>query len=104
MTQTTALSSFSFFSFGILSFFNNCLQNTKLMNIPHFDIKIALKLLKICKKNGLKIDEFYTHQIPQNLKFFLSPSKEKKILFTLKQFYFYFEGQFSIHSSIEQET
>ena len=36
------------------------------------------KLLKICQKNGLKIDEFRTHQIPLNLRFCLSPSKEKK--------------------------
>ena len=37
------------------------MQNTKLMNIPHFGIKIDLKLLKTWQKNGLKIDEFYTH-------------------------------------------
>ena len=48
------------------------------------------KLVEICKKNGLKIDEFRTHQIPLNLKFFLSLSKENKILFVLKQFSFYF--------------
>ena len=35
-------------------------------------------------KNGLKIDEFRTHQIPPNLKFCLSRSKEMKILFVLK--------------------
>ena len=35
-------------------------------------------------KNGLKIYEFRAHQIPPNLKFCLSPSKEKKIfLFNL---------------------
>ena len=62
-TQIAALSSFCFFSAGILSFFNNSLQNTMLMNIPHFGIKIDLKLLKTCKKNGLKIDEFYTHHV-----------------------------------------
>ena len=43
------------------------------------------------KKNGLKIDEFKTHQIPQNLKFCLSLSKEKKILFLLKQFRVYLD-------------
>ena len=60
---TTVLSSFCFFSAGIPYFFYNCLQNTKLMNIPHFGIKIDLKLLKTCHKNRLKIDEFYTHQV-----------------------------------------
>ena len=35
------------------------------MNIPHFGIKIDLKLLKTCQKNGLKIDEFYTHHLPR---------------------------------------
>ena len=57
-TQTTSFSSFCFFYAGILSFFNNYLQNTKLINIPYFGIKIYLKLLKTCLKNGLKIDEF----------------------------------------------
>ena len=61
MTQTAVLSSFLFFFAGILSFFNNCLQNTKLVHIPHFGIKKNLKLLKTCHKNGLKIDGFYTH-------------------------------------------
>ena len=61
-TQAAILFSFCLFSAGILYFFNNCLQNTKLMNIPHFGIKINLKLLKTCQENGLKIDEFYTHQ------------------------------------------
>ena len=55
MIQTAVLSSFCFFSAGILSFFNNCLQNTKLVNIRHFGIKKELKLLKTCHKNGLKI-------------------------------------------------
>ena len=42
-----------------------------------------------------KIDEFKTHQIPPNLKFCLSPSKENKILFVLKQFIFdFFEDIF----------
>ena len=63
MTQAAALSSFCFFYAGILSFFNNCLQNTKLMNILDFGIKVNLKLLKTCQKNGLKIDEFYTHHL-----------------------------------------
>ena len=39
------------FCWDSLFFFNNCLQNTKLMNIPHFGIKIDLKLLKTCHKN-----------------------------------------------------
>ena len=51
-TQTVFLSSFCFFSTGILSLFNNYLQNTKLMNIPHFGIKIGLKVLK----NGRKMN------------------------------------------------
>ena len=41
--------------------------------------------IKINQKNGLKIDEFYAHQTPPNLKFCLSSSKEKKDLFVLKQ-------------------
>ena len=58
MTKTVAFSYFCFFSIGILSFFNNCLQNKKLINISYFGIEIDLKLLKTCQKNGLKVDEF----------------------------------------------
>ena len=66
------------FSTRILSFFNNYLQNTKLMNIPHFGIKIDLKLLKTYQKNGLKIDDFYTHQFFLGLKFLLVPKQRKE--------------------------
>ena len=42
-------------------------------------------LNKINKKNGLKLDDFQAHQTPPNLNFCLSPRKEKKDLFVLKQ-------------------
>ena len=64
------------------------------MNIPSFGIKIDLNILKISQKNGLEIDEFKTHQIPLNLKLCLSLSKEKEILFVLKQFSFIFRDIF----------
>ena len=53
-----------------------------------------MKILKTSQKNGLKIDEKKTHQILPNLKFCLSPSKEKKTLFVLKQFSFIFKDIF----------
>ena len=65
------------------------MQNTKLVNNPLFGIKTDLNIIKISQKNGLKVDEFKTHQIPPNLNFFLSLSKENKILFVLKQFSFF---------------
>ena len=64
------------------------------MNIPNFDIKIDLKLLKTCQKNRLKIDELYTHQIPPNIKFFLSPSKENKFCLSSNNLTFTFKENF----------
>ena len=63
-----------------------------------------MKMLKISQKNGLKIDEFKTHQIPQNLKFCLSLSNEKKILFVLKQFIFIFRDIFLFSTAILFES
>ena len=54
-------------------------------------------------KNGLKIDEFMTRQIPLKLKFCLSPSKEKKILFVLKQFSFIFKDIFLLNPQLGRE-
>ena len=63
-----------------------------------------MKILKISHKNGLKIDEFKTHQILPNLKFCLSLSKEKKILFVLKQFSFIFRDIFLFSITIPFES
>ena len=63
-----------------------------------------MKILKIRQKNGLKIDEFKTHQIPPNLKFCLSPNKEKKILFVLEQFSFIFRDIFLFSTTIPFES
>ena len=62
-----------------------------------------LNILKISQKNGLKIDEFKTRQIFLNLKFCLSPSKENKILFILKQFSFIFMDIFLLSTAILSE-
>ena len=51
-------------------------------------------------KNGLKIDECRTHQIPTNLKFYLSLSKEKKILFILMQFSFIIKDIFLLNPQL----
>ena len=48
----------------------------------------------------LKINEFLTHQIPPNLKFCLSLSKEKKDLFVLKQLNFIFKDIFLFYTAI----
>ena len=52
----------------------------------------------------LKINEFLTHQILQNLKFFLSPSKEKKDLFVLKQLNFIFKDIFLFYTKIFSDS
>ena len=51
----------------------------------------------------LKINDFLTHQIPLNLKFFLSLSKEKKDLF-VKQLNFIFKDIFLFYSSIFSDS
>ena len=63
-----------------------------------------MKIQKISQKNGLKIDEFKTHQIPLNLKFCLSPSKENKFFFVLKQFSFIFRDIFMFYIAIPFES
>ena len=45
-------------------------------------------------ENGLKIYEFKTHQIPPNLKFFLSPSKENKFCLSSNNLAFIFRDIF----------
>ena len=52
--------------------------------------KNRYKISKNMPENGLKIDEFKTHQIPLNLKFCLSPSKEKKFCLSSNNSAFYF--------------
>ena len=56
------------------------------------------------QKNELKINEFLTHQILSNLKFCLSPSKEKKDLFVLKQFNFIFKDIFLFYTTIFSDS
>ena len=52
----------------------------------------------------LKINEFLTHQISLNLKFCLSPSKEKKDLFVLKQLNFIFKDIFLFYTTIFSDS
>ena len=92
-------------SFSIHSYWN--FLPFKLKPAKHKDgeysiigIKTDLNILKISQKNGLKIYKCKTHQIPPNLKFCLSLSKEKKILFVLKQFSFIFRDMFLFSTAI----
>ena len=48
------------------------------------------KIVKNMPKNGLKIDEFKTHQSLLNLKFCLFPSKKKKFCLSSNNSAFYF--------------
>ena len=63
------------------SFFHTKPAKQKVSELKKNSIKMNHKLIKGCYKNGLKIDEFRTNQIPPNLKFCLSPSKENKKFF-----------------------
>ena len=72
----------------LFPFFASFLLGFSLFQLTHAKQKVGeysiightnrSKIVKNMPKNGLKIDEFYTHQIPPNLKFCLSPSKENK--------------------------
>ena len=64
------------------------MQNINLVNCTYFCIKTSNYIVIKIRKMELKFNEFFTHQIPPNLKFCLSPSKEKKDLFVLKQLNF----------------
>ena len=71
-----------------------------MVRFPYFCIKISNYIITMGQKNGLKIDEFSTHQIPPNLKFCLSSSKEKKDLFVLKQLNLIFKDIFLFYTTI----
>ena len=53
-------------------------------HLPYFCIKISNYIRTIGHQNGLKIDEFSTHQIPPNLKFLLVL---KQLNFILRTFF-----------------
>ena len=63
-------------------FFSAKLNLSKISIFLHMNQLLSSNISEKWIKNQMS---FWTHQIPQNLKFGLSPSKEKKELFVLKQ-------------------
>ena len=68
-----------------LSFCRIFLQFWNLSQLLLFCKQFSIILIINLEKWIKNLVSFWTHQIPPNLKFFLSPSKEKKKLFVLKQ-------------------
>ena len=89
-TQTAAFSTFLLL-FSLFSlFFQLTPAKQKVGEYSIIGYTNRSKIVKNMLENGLKIDDFKTHQIPPNLMSCLSPRKEKKFCLSSNNSGFYF--------------